>query len=151
MLWPFSQAWDTVEPTLKTGYSVVIEPTYSGATRVLALALCLTIFNVSPTQNTRLFDAGVCCVRSKLKMLVDTSRSSTSGPNSRGNKAAANLRPDQSSFGRPAGRQAERFPSNADCVDNAPLPSRPPPPFLYRPESLLTCNRPGRFCHIPVP
>ena len=62
--------WDAVKLTLQVGFIcpfVVIDPTDLGATIVVAQALCLTIFNLSPTQKTCLFTdvnkASVCvCV-----------------------------------------------------------------------------------------
>ena len=59
--WLFSPAWDTIEVTLQVGFIcpfVVIDPTYLGATIVVAQALCLTIFNLSPTQTIYLFTDG---------------------------------------------------------------------------------------------
>ena len=61
LLWLFSPAWDTVKLTLQVGFIcpfVVIYPTDLGATIVVAQALCLTIFNLSPTQKTCLFTDG---------------------------------------------------------------------------------------------
>ena len=61
LLWLFSPAWDAVKLTLHVGFIcpfVVIDPIDLGATIVVAPALCLTIFNVSPTQNTCLFTDG---------------------------------------------------------------------------------------------
>ena len=60
LLWLFSPgpAWDAVKLTLTVGFIcpfVVIDPIYSGATIVVAQPSCLSIFNLSPTQNTGLF------------------------------------------------------------------------------------------------
>ena len=47
--------------TLKVGFIcpfVVDDPTYLGVTIVVAQALCLSIFNLSPTQKTCLFTNG---------------------------------------------------------------------------------------------
>ena len=56
--------FEEAAPSQCQGLSVVIGPTNSGATIVVAQALCLTVFNLSPTQNTCLFTdggkAGVC-------------------------------------------------------------------------------------------
>ena len=59
--WLFSSAWDAVQLTLQVGFIcpfVVIDPTDLGATIVVAQALCLTIFNLSPTQKTCRFTDG---------------------------------------------------------------------------------------------
>ena len=57
--------------TLKVGFIcpfVVDDPSDFGATIVVAQALCLSIFNLSPTQKTCLFTNGnkanvsVCCI-----------------------------------------------------------------------------------------
>ena len=59
--WLFSPAWDAVQLTLQVGFIcpfVVIDPTDFGATIVVAQAVCLTIFNLSPTQKTCLFTDG---------------------------------------------------------------------------------------------
>ena len=61
LIWLFSPAWDAVELTLKVGFIcpfVVDDPTDLGATIVVAQALCLSIFNLSPTQKTCLFTDG---------------------------------------------------------------------------------------------
>ena len=61
LIWLFSPAWDAVKLTLKVGFIcpfVVNDPTYLGATIVVAQALCLSIFNLSPTQKTCLFTNG---------------------------------------------------------------------------------------------
>ena len=61
LLWLFSPAWDAVKLTLHVGFIcpfVVVDPTDLGATIVVAKALCLTIFNLSPTQKTCLFTDG---------------------------------------------------------------------------------------------
>ena len=53
LLWLFSPAWDAVILTLQVGFIrpfVVIDPTDLGATIVVGQTLCLTIFNLSPTQ-----------------------------------------------------------------------------------------------------
>ena len=50
LLWLFSPAWDAVKHTLFS--FVVIHHTDSGATIMLAQALCLTIFKLSSTPNT---------------------------------------------------------------------------------------------------
>ena len=58
LIWLFSPAWDAIKLTLKVGFIcpfVVDDPTYLGATIVVAHALCLPIFNLSPTQKTCLF------------------------------------------------------------------------------------------------
>ena len=58
LIWLFSPAWDAVKLTLKVGFIcpfVVEDPTDLGATIVVAQALCLSIFNLSPTQKTCLF------------------------------------------------------------------------------------------------
>ena len=55
IVWLFSPACDAVQLTRKVGFIcpfVVIDPTDLGATIVVAQALCLTIFNLCPTQNT---------------------------------------------------------------------------------------------------
>ena len=60
-IWLFSPAWDAVTLTLKDGFIcpfVVNDPTYLGATIVVAQALCLSIFNLSPMQKTCLFTNG---------------------------------------------------------------------------------------------
>ena len=57
----FSPACDAVKLTLKAGFIcpfVVDDPTDLGATIVVAQALCLSIFNLSPTQKTCLFTNG---------------------------------------------------------------------------------------------
>jgi len=59
----FSPTWDAVKFTLKVGFIcpgpfVVDDPTDLGATIVVAQALCLTIFNLSPTQKTCHFTDG---------------------------------------------------------------------------------------------
>ena len=57
----FSPAWDAVKLTLQVGFIcplVVIDTTNLGVTIVVAQALCLTIFNLSPTQKTCLFTDG---------------------------------------------------------------------------------------------
>ena len=54
-------AWDAVKLTLKVGFIcpfMVDDPTYLGETIVVAQALCLSIFNLSPTQKTCLFTDG---------------------------------------------------------------------------------------------
>ena len=59
LLWQFFPAF--IKITLKVGFIcpfVVIDPTDLGATIVVAQALCLTIFNLSLTQNTCLFTDG---------------------------------------------------------------------------------------------
>ena len=61
LIWLFSLAWDAVKLTLKVGFIcpfVVDDPTDLGATIVVAQALCLSIFNLSPTQKTCLFTDG---------------------------------------------------------------------------------------------
>ena len=61
LLWLFSPAWDAVKLTLKVGFVcpfVVIDPKDLGSTFVVAQALCLAIFNLSPTHNTCLFTDG---------------------------------------------------------------------------------------------
>ena len=61
LLWLFPPAWDAVKLTLQVGFIcpfVVIDPTDLGATFAVAQALCLTIFNLSPTQKTCLFTDG---------------------------------------------------------------------------------------------
>ena len=61
LIWLFSPAWDAVKLTLKVGFIcpfVVDDPTDLGATIVVAQALCLSIFNLSPTQKTCLFTDG---------------------------------------------------------------------------------------------
>ena len=61
LIWLSSLAWDTVKLTLKVGFIcpfVVDDPTDLGATIVVAQALCLSIFNLSPTQKTCLFTDG---------------------------------------------------------------------------------------------
>ena len=61
LIWLFSPAWDAVKLTLKVGFIcpfVVDDPTDLGATIVVAQALCLSIFNLSPTQKTCLFTNG---------------------------------------------------------------------------------------------
>ena len=61
LIWLFCPAWDTVKLTLKVGFIcpfVVDDPTDLGATIVVAQALCLSIFNLSPTQKTCLFTKG---------------------------------------------------------------------------------------------
>ena len=67
IVWLFSPACDAVQLTRKVGFIcpfVVIDPTDLGATIVVAQALCLTIVNLFPTQNTGLFTdsnkASVC-------------------------------------------------------------------------------------------
>ena len=53
LLWLFTPAWDAVKLTLKVGFIcsfVVIDPAYLGATIVVAQALFLTIFNLSPLK-----------------------------------------------------------------------------------------------------
>ena len=65
LIWPFSPAWDTVKLTQKVGFIcpfVVDDPTNLGATMVDAQALCLSIFNLSPTQKTCLFTDGIIMV-----------------------------------------------------------------------------------------
>ena len=71
-IWLFSPAWDTVKLTLKVGFIcpfVVDDPTYLGTTIMVAQALCLSIFNLSPTQKTCLFtndnkaDVSVCLIQ----------------------------------------------------------------------------------------
>ena len=54
-LWWFSFALDAEKFTLKVGFIclfVVIDPIYLGATIVVAQVFCLSICNLSPTQNT---------------------------------------------------------------------------------------------------
>ena len=61
LLWLFSPAWDANKLTLQVGFIcpfVVIDPTNLGAIIVVAQALCLSIFNLSPTQKTSLFTDG---------------------------------------------------------------------------------------------
>ena len=61
LLWLFSLTWGAVELTVQAGFIcpfIVIDSTYLGATIVVAQALCLTIFNLSPTQKTFLFNDG---------------------------------------------------------------------------------------------
>ena len=61
LLWLFYPALDAVKLTLQVGSIcpfVVIDSTNLGATIVVAQALCLTIFNLSPTQKTCLFTDG---------------------------------------------------------------------------------------------
>ena len=63
LLWLFSPDWpgDAFELTLKVGFIcpfVVIDPTDLGATQKLSQAICLSIFNLSPTRNTCLFTNG---------------------------------------------------------------------------------------------
>ena len=61
LIWLFSPAWDAVKLTLKVGFIcpfVVNEPTNLGATIVVAQALCLSIFNLSPPQKTCPFTDG---------------------------------------------------------------------------------------------
>ena len=54
--------WDAIKVTLKVRFIcsfVVIDPTNLGAiTEFLSQGLCLSIFNLSPTQNTCLFFDG---------------------------------------------------------------------------------------------
>ena len=55
LIWLFSPALDAVNLTLKVGFIcpfVVDDPTYLVATIVVAQALCLSIFNLSPMQKT---------------------------------------------------------------------------------------------------
>ena len=55
-------AWDAVKLTLKVGFIcpfVVDDPTDLGATIVVAQALCLSIFNLSPLQKNCLFTDGI--------------------------------------------------------------------------------------------
>ena len=83
LIWLFSPVGDAVELTLKVGFIcpfVVIDSTDSGMTSVVAQALCLTILNLPPTQNTCLFtncnDASVCarvCAAPLLPMLLHES------------------------------------------------------------------------------
>ena len=57
----FSPAWDAVKLTLKAGFIcpfVVDDPTDLGTTIVVAQALCLSIFNLSPPQKTCFFTDG---------------------------------------------------------------------------------------------
>ena len=74
LIWLFSPAWDSVKLTLQVGFIcpfVVEDPTDLGATIVVAQALCLSIFNLSPMQKTCLFTNGnkanksVCLVASQ--------------------------------------------------------------------------------------
>ena len=61
LIWLFSLAWDAVKLTLKVGFIcpfVVNDPTDLGATIVVAQALCLSIFKISPTQKTCPFTNG---------------------------------------------------------------------------------------------
>ena len=61
LIWLFSPACDAVKLTLKVGFIcpfMVDDPTDLGATIVVAQALCLSIFNLSPTQKTCLFTNG---------------------------------------------------------------------------------------------
>ena len=68
LLWLFSPAWDAVKLTLQVGFIcpfVVIDPIDLGATIVVAQAVYLTIFNLSPMQKTCLFtygDKAIVCV-----------------------------------------------------------------------------------------
>ena len=60
--------WDAIEFTLRVGFVypfVVVDPTCLGATILVAQALCLTAFNLCPTQNAFLFtdsDKASACV-----------------------------------------------------------------------------------------
>ena len=61
IFWLFSPARDAVKLTLKVGFIfpfLVMDPTDLRATIVVAKALGLTIFNLSPTQSTCLFTYG---------------------------------------------------------------------------------------------
>ena len=61
LLWLFSPALDAVKLTLQVGFIfpfVVIDHADLGATIVVAQALSLTFFNLSPTQKTYLFTVG---------------------------------------------------------------------------------------------
>ena len=61
LIWLFSPAWDAVKLTLKAGFIcpfVVDDPTDLGLTIMVAQALCLSIFNLSPAQKTCLFTNG---------------------------------------------------------------------------------------------
>ena len=61
LIWLFSLAWDAVKLNLKVGFIcplVVDDPPDLGATIVVAQALCLSIFNLSPTQKTCLSTNG---------------------------------------------------------------------------------------------
>ena len=75
LLWLFSPAWDAVEFTLEVGSDIFpfmviecqsrVDPADSGRRdNCCCQAFCLTVFNLSPTQNTSLFTdvnkAGVC-------------------------------------------------------------------------------------------
>ena len=60
-LWLFLLSWDAIKLTLKVGFIcplVVIDSTTLGATIVVVQTLCLTIFNLTQTQNTCLFTDG---------------------------------------------------------------------------------------------
>ena len=57
LIWLSSPAWNAV----KVGFIcpfVIDDPTDLGATFVVAQALCLSMFNLSPTQKTCLFTYG---------------------------------------------------------------------------------------------
>ena len=61
LIWLFSLAWDAAKLALKVGFIcsfMVDDPIYLGATIVVAQALCLSIFNLSPMQKTCLFTNG---------------------------------------------------------------------------------------------
>ena len=81
LIWLFSPAWDAVELTLKAGFIclfVVDDPTYLGATIMVAQALCLSIFNLSPTQKTCLFTDGnkAKCLLHRCKQIMGISKQS---------------------------------------------------------------------------
>ena len=61
LIWLFFPALDAVKLILKAGFVcpfVVIDPTDSGTAIVVAQAFCLTIFNLSETDNTYLSTYG---------------------------------------------------------------------------------------------